>query len=192
MAPEVHQASPSGEFGVVGPCLVRAVGVMEDEVGGVDLPQIPGGYQLVHLLDRVGVAVGKVDPQEPVRRARRVHHHLRLVDAPAERFLAEDGEAALQGPDRLGTVPRAGGGDDDGVETEVEQGIQRVDHRAPRDELCRFLRVLGADVGNGGDLRLPALGYRLHPVPADPPGPKEPYPRQCLLLLHCVPFPNAQ
>ena len=70
---------PPDERRVVEPRLVRAVGVVEDEVDGVDLAELAAGDELARPRARRRVAVGEVDAEQPVGRARR------LDDARASR-----------------------------------------------------------------------------------------------------------
>ncbi|OGT96941.1 MAG: hypothetical protein A2X80_07500 [Geobacteraceae bacterium GWB2_52_12] len=60
MAPQIHQAASAGAFHVIEPLFVRAVGVMEYKVSGIDVTKPAAFDQLVQFEDSVGETVGEI------------------------------------------------------------------------------------------------------------------------------------
>ncbi len=177
MDAEVHHAPAAREARVLEPRLVRSVRVVKDEVGRVHAPERALLHEPPELRDAGDVAVRQVDPEQPVGGARGVHDPARLRRRPGERLLAEHRDPALEGADGLLGVQRRGGRDDDAVEPEREELVERGGDGAAGSVRGRGGRGVGRRVGDRGGAGVAGLHDRAQPVAADPADAEEAEPR---------------
>jgi hypothetical protein len=131
-----------------------------------DLARLDEGADAAH---GVGVAVGQVEPKQPVGLPRGVHHCLHFGGGAAERLLTEYCDACFQRPDRLLGMQRAGSGNDDAVQTQCQQLLKATDPLCTGRELrCLRCHLVGR-IGKGDRLDA-GLDHRGHAVPPDPAG----------------------
>src|SRR5690349_12645777 len=66
MNPQIHQTTAARELAIVKPGFVGTIGIMEREIGGIDLAEIARGTDLAHLANGFNEAVREVDSEQAV------------------------------------------------------------------------------------------------------------------------------
>ena len=160
---------PPAETEIVEPGFVRPIRVEEGQLDVEDSSDAARADHTPHDRGGLGPPVRQIHAEQPVGPAGRLDDAPDLGGGPAQRLLAEHGQAPVERRDALLRVQGAGRGDHHRIEVLRQQIVELIAHMHLGSDLPARpdARLIGID--HGGDFHQRTFRQGLKAIASDPP-----------------------